>query len=237
MEQFLLKAKELFSKIVILFFVLGCFSFSAIAQETKNDTKTQNNIFNHASWWRLDFSLEYGNNLFYASNISVLNNNPQQTYGSSNMGFNGRFLVFNSPNSTNLRTGMFAGINFNQTEVPLAMEEKINLISSGFSAGFMVELSHIASLDFNIGVGWAQYKSDFSIGNQTYSYKKNGINGSIKSAIYFSPVEYVKIGFGIEYKTYKFKDNDNMIDDIPSQLPTESTINAINPFISLRVSI
>lgn len=218
-------------KFVIIFFVFGSFSFSAIAQET------QNKIFHHASWWRLDFSLEYGSNLFYSSNISIINNNPQQTYISSNAGFSGRFLVLNSPNATDLKTGMFVGINVNHTEVPLYINEKANLLSSGLFTGFMVELSHIASIDFSFGVGWAQYKNDFYIVNKTYSYKKNGINSGIKSAIYFSPVEYVKIGFGIEYKLYKFEDNDNMIDDIPSQLPKESSINTMNPFISLRVSI
>jgi hypothetical protein len=237
MKRFLLKGKELFSKIMILFFVLGCFSFSAIAQETKNDTKTQNNIFNHASWWRLDLSLEYGNNIFYASNLSVMNNNAQQTLYSSNMGFNAKYVIFNQPNSKNLRPGMFIGINLNQTEIPLAMTEKVNLRSYGLSGGFILELSHITSLDFNFGFGFTQYKNDFSLGTQNYSYKKNGLNGSVKSALYFSPVEYVKIGFGIEYRTYKFKNNDSMIDDFPSLLPTESTINAINPFISLKVSI
>ncbi len=218
-------------KFLIVFFVFGSFSFSAIAQEA------QNKISHHASWWRLDFSLEYGSNLFYSSNISIINSDPQQTYISSNAGFSGRFLVLNSPNDRDLKTGMFVGINVNHTEVPLHINEKVNLLSSGLSAGFMIELSHITSMDLSFGVGWAQYKNDFSIVNKTYSYKKNGINSGIKSAIYFSPVEYVKIGLGIEYKLYKFKDNDNMIDDIPSQLPKESSIKSMNPFISLRVSI
>lgn len=227
---FKIKFMKKVSRALLLF--LLCFSTSYVYSQNQKV-----GLFEHSSLWRIDLGMQYGIDIFHASELSVISNDPQQIlYSSSNSGLSGKFIVYNNTNVESLRTSVLLGIDWNQSETPL-VNEKINLQSVVFMGGFMLELSKITSLDFSIGAGWGQYNNSFSVLNQNYSYKKNGLAAKFKSSVYFSVEKYVQIGFGVDFQVYQFKDNDAIIDVIPSQLPTENRINSIKPFIALKMSI
>ncbi len=199
--------------------------------------KYNNGLFEHSPLWRIDFGVEYGIDIFHASELSVISNNPQQIlYSSNNVGINGMYVVYNNSDMESLRTSGFLGLNLNQSEIPL-VNERINLMSAFFTGGFMLELSKITTLDFSIGAGWGQYNNTFSVLNQNYSYKKNGLAAKFKSSVFFSVDKNVQIGFGVDCQVYNFKGNDAIIDGIPSQLPKENRINSIKPFIAFKIAL
>lgn len=224
-------------KTIFKFIVLVCVSCSvyhSFAQEHNNNIS----MIKHSPFWRIDLSADYAYSKFHASDLSILSRNPQQIlYGNNSLGFNGRFVVFDHSDFSKLRTAMFLGFDFQNSDIPLT-DENIKLQSYSLLFGFMIEVSRIVSLGFGFGFGFGRYDNNYSLLGKSYIYKNNGLLGKVESTAFFSVQKYVQIGFGLEYEMYTFKDNDLYLpNNLPSQLPSTNKINSIKPFISLRVSI
>ncbi len=84
-----------------------------------------------------------------------------------------------------------------------------------------------------LSIDWARYKNDFTYLGKDYDYSNNGYKVSLSTDIYFSPVNNIRLSYGIQYNMYRFMDNERIIDDVvQSSLPKNSLLQSIVPQIS-----
>ncbi len=190
----------------------------------------------------LKFSFQLGVNvgseIFYSSDLSVLNNKPENKYVSNVYGFKLGMLAGRNNEISKREENFMAGLQANMTKTQLNEKEDILLTTVGLFVGYDVSISRSVGADFVLSIDWARYKNDFTYLGKDYDYSNNGYKISLCSDIYFSPVYNIRLGFGVEYNMYRFMDNESLIDNnVQSSLPENSLLQSIVPQISFTFVI
>lgn len=194
---------------------------------------SQANSQNDTLKFSFQLGVNAGSEIFYSSDLSVLNNKPENKYISNVYGFKLGILAGREDNISNKKENFVTGLQANMTKTQLNEQEDMLLTTVGLFVGYDASISRRWGADFMLSIDWARYKNDFTYLSNDYDYSNNGYKVSLGADIYFSPVNNIRLSYGIQYSMYRFMDNERLIDDVvQSSLPENSLIQSIVPQIS-----
>lgn len=203
--------------IVMLFAAL---SFMAKAQNENGGLKNQ-----------IEVGLNVGLESFFSSDLSILDNQPQEKYFASSIGINVGMNVCN-----NISNGSF-GLDFILTTLQPNNDEDIDLIAAGIYSSDYFPFNDRFGCKTFIGVYWRYYSNSFSVDNKDYDYKKHGMMASVLAGLYFKPNKKFYIETCLKSNMTCFWNNDKNIDGIASTLPKNSLLTSITPTIGIKMMI